>query len=59
MKPHGFYQACKVFGKNSTACEERDVDGTTVIEMALCPKQDMKVWYVYMCVCEKVLLVHS
>ena len=46
VKPHGFYQACKVCGKNSTSCEEKDVDGTTVIEIALDPKDDMKARYV-------------
>lgn len=35
VRPHGFYQACKVCGKNSTACVERDIDGTTVIEINL------------------------
>ena len=47
VKPHGFYQACKVCGKNSTSCEEKDVDGTTVIEIALDPKDDMKARYVF------------
>jgi len=41
MKPHGFYQACKVSGKNSTPCVERDIEGTTVIEILLEPKNDM------------------
>ena len=42
VKPHGFYQACKVCGKNSTSCEEKDVDGTTVIDIGLDPKDEMK-----------------
>lgn len=41
VKPHGFYQACKVYGKNTTQCMERDIDGTTVIEVALEPTEDM------------------
>jgi len=41
MKPHGFYQACKVSNKNSTACIERDIEGTTVIEITFDPKQEM------------------
>ncbi|ESO03438.1 hypothetical protein HELRODRAFT_80616 [Helobdella robusta] len=41
LKPHGFYQACKVTHKNSSACLERDIDGTTVIELPLDPKSDM------------------
>ncbi len=43
VRPHGFYQACKVSGKNSTSCEERDIEGTTVIEIPLDPKDDMTV----------------
>ncbi|XP_064640101.1 nuclear factor of activated T-cells 5-like isoform X2 [Lineus longissimus] len=42
VKPHGFYQACKVCGKNSAPCSERDIDGTTVIEMDFDPDEDMK-----------------
>ncbi|WAR12904.1 NFAT5-like protein [Mya arenaria] len=41
VRPHGFYQACKVCGKNSTQCVDRDIDGTTVIEITLCPSNDM------------------
>jgi len=41
MKPHGFYQACKVSGKNSTPCTERDIEGTTVIEILLEPQNEM------------------
>ena len=40
-RPHGFYQACKVCGKNATSCVEQDVDGTTVIEVQLDPQKDM------------------
>nr|AIU40987.1 NFAT protein [Pinctada fucata] len=42
VKPHGFYQACKVSGKNSTPCKEKEVDGTMVIEMELSAMNDMK-----------------
>ena len=41
VKPHGFYQACKVSGKNSTPCTERDIEGTTVIEIVLEPQNEM------------------
>jgi nuclear factor of activated T-cells 5 len=41
VKPHGFYQACKVSGKNSTPCMQKDVQGTTVIEIQLEPSTDM------------------
>ena len=41
VKPHGFYQACKVSGKNCTPCTERDIEGTTVIEIALEPQNEM------------------
>jgi nuclear factor of activated T-cells 5 len=41
VKPHGFYQACKVCGKNSTACSEKDIEGTVVIEIGLDPAEDM------------------
>jgi len=41
VKPHGFYQACKVSGKNSTPCTERDIEGTTVIEILLEPQNEM------------------
>ncbi|KAK3576363.1 hypothetical protein CHS0354_018911 [Potamilus streckersoni] len=40
-RPHGFYQACKVCGKNSTPCNDKDIDGTTVIEVDLKPSNDM------------------
>jgi len=41
VKPHGFYQACKVSSKNSTPCTERDIEGTTVIEILLEPQNEM------------------
>jgi len=41
VKPHGFYQACKVSSKNSTPCTERDIEGTTVIEIILEPQNEM------------------
>ena len=41
VKPHGFYQACKVCGKNATTCTEREIEGTTVIELQLLPSEDM------------------
>uniref|UniRef100_A0A3Q1G8M0 Nuclear factor of activated T-cells 5 n=1 Tax=Acanthochromis polyacanthus TaxID=80966 RepID=A0A3Q1G8M0_9TELE len=41
VKPHGFYQACRVTGRNTTACKEVDIDGTTVIEVALDPSSNM------------------
>ncbi|KAL4235336.1 regulation of calcineurin-NFAT signaling cascade [Mactra antiquata] len=41
VRPHGFYQACKVCGKNSTMCTEKDIDGTTVIEIELQSANDM------------------
>ena len=41
VKPHGFYQACQVCGKNATQSAQRDIDGTTVIEMQLQPANEM------------------
>ncbi|XP_043100480.1 nuclear factor of activated T-cells 5 isoform X2 [Puntigrus tetrazona] len=41
VKPHGFYQACRVTGRNTTACREVDVEGTTVIEVPLDPSSNM------------------
>ncbi|KAM7015914.1 nuclear factor of activated T-cells 5 isoform 2-T2 [Tautogolabrus adspersus] len=41
VKPHGFYQACRVTGRNTTACKEVDIDGTTVIEVSLDPSSMM------------------
>uniref|UniRef100_A0A672K4L4 Nuclear factor of activated T-cells 5-like n=1 Tax=Sinocyclocheilus grahami TaxID=75366 RepID=A0A672K4L4_SINGR len=41
VKPHGFYQACKVTGRNTTACKEVDIEGTTVIEVNLEPTNSM------------------
>ncbi|XP_025114590.1 uncharacterized protein LOC112576423 isoform X3 [Pomacea canaliculata] len=41
IKPHGFYQACRVCGKNSTPCTEREIEGTTVIEIEISPMNDM------------------
>ncbi|XP_061599243.1 nuclear factor of activated T-cells 5 isoform X2 [Cololabis saira] len=41
VKPHGFYQACRVTGRNTTACKEVDIDGTTVIEVTLDPSNNM------------------
>ncbi|KAH9515484.1 hypothetical protein Btru_011161 [Bulinus truncatus] len=43
VKPHGFYQACRVFGKNSTACTEQEIEGTTVIDVDILPENDMTV----------------
>ncbi|XP_069072977.1 nuclear factor of activated T-cells 5 isoform X1 [Pleurodeles waltl] len=41
VKPHGFYQACRVTGRNTTPCKEVDIDGTTVIEVSLDPSSMM------------------
>lgn len=41
VKPHGFYQACRVTGRNTTACTEVDIGGTTVIEVPLEPSTNM------------------
>ncbi|XP_077420933.1 nuclear factor of activated T-cells 5 isoform X2 [Vanacampus margaritifer] len=40
-RPHGFYQACRVTGRNTTACKEVDIGGTTVIEVPLDPSTNM------------------
>lgn len=48
VKPHGFYQACRVTGRNTTACQEVDIDGTTVIEVALDPSTNMTLAYVHL-----------
>ncbi|KAJ7409920.1 Nuclear factor of activated T-cells 5 [Willisornis vidua] len=41
VKPHGFYQACRVTGRNTTPCKEVDIEGTTVIEVGLDPSNNM------------------
>lgn len=41
VKPHGFYQACRVCVKNGSFSVEETYDGTNVIEMKLTPEQDM------------------
>lgn len=41
LGPHMFYQVCRVTGKNSTPCQERQVEGTAVIETVLEPESDM------------------
>ncbi|MBN3273726.1 NFAT5 factor, partial [Polyodon spathula] len=41
VKPHGFYQACRVTGRNTTPCKEIDIEGTTVIEVCLEPANNM------------------
>eukprot|EP00062_Callorhinchus_milii_P005186 gi/632944396/ref/XP_007887485.1/ PREDICTED: nuclear factor of activated T-cells 5 isoform X2 [Callorhinchus milii] len=41
VKPHGFYQACRVTGRNTTPCKEVDIEGTTVIEVSLEPGNNM------------------
>lgn len=46
VKPHGFYQACRVTGRNTTACKEVVIDGTTVIEVSLDPSTNMTLAYV-------------
>lgn len=47
VKPHGFYQACRVTGRNTTACKEVNIDGTTVIEVVLDQSTNMTLAYVY------------
>ncbi|CAG5118372.1 unnamed protein product, partial [Candidula unifasciata] len=42
-KPHGFYQACRVSGKNSTSCVEQEIEGTVVLEVDLLPENNMTV----------------
>lgn len=49
VKPHGFYQACRVTGRNTTACREVDIEGTTVIEVPLDPSSNMTLAYVTTC----------
>lgn len=49
VKPHGFYQACRVTGRNTTACREVDIEGTTVIEVPLDPSSNMTLPYVIAC----------
>ena len=46
VRPHGFYQACRVTGRNTTACKEVDTEGTTVIEVPLDPSTSMTLAYV-------------
>ena len=41
VKPHGFYQACRVCVKNGSYSNEETYDGTNVIEMKLTPELDM------------------
>ncbi|KAF6214285.1 hypothetical protein GE061_009025 [Apolygus lucorum] len=41
--PHMFYQACRVSGKNSTPCVEKNVNGTVLIEIEFDPSKDMTV----------------
>ncbi|XP_018425918.1 PREDICTED: nuclear factor of activated T-cells 5 [Nanorana parkeri] len=41
VKPHGFYQACRVTGRNTTPCKEVDIESTTVIEVMLDPSNMM------------------
>ncbi len=41
IRPHGFYQACQVSGKNATPSIGKDIEGTTVIEIKLEPSNDM------------------
>lgn len=43
VTPHMFYQACRVTGKNSTPCTEKNIDGTIVIEIDIEPAKDMTV----------------
>ena len=45
VKPHGFYQACKVCGKTASQCQETDIEGTTVIEIPLQAKDDFTARY--------------
>ena len=45
VRPHGFYQACRVAGRNSTPSMERDIDGTSVIEVELHPSENMAARY--------------
>lgn len=55
VKPHGFYQACRVTGRNTTACKEVDIDGTTVIEVSLDPSTNMTLAYVHLLASEWVI----
>ncbi|XP_065224829.1 nuclear factor of activated T-cells 5 isoform X3 [Planococcus citri] len=41
VTPHMFYQACRVTGKNSTPCVEKNIEGTIVIEIDTEPTKDM------------------
>lgn len=52
VRPHGFYQACRVTGRNTTACKEVDIGGTTVIEVPLDPSTNMTLAYVLCCLGE-------
>ncbi|XP_014679270.1 PREDICTED: nuclear factor of activated T-cells 5-like [Priapulus caudatus] len=41
VRPHGYYQACEVQGKNSCPCEKRQQEGTHIIELELSPESNM------------------
>lgn len=56
VKPHGFYQACRVTGRNTTACKEVDIEGTTVIEVPLDPSSSMILAYVTTCQLSRIAL---
>ena len=40
VAPHVFYQACRVTGKNSTACSETKINGTVLIEIKMNENDD-------------------
>ncbi|XP_071824502.1 uncharacterized protein [Apostichopus japonicus] len=39
VRPHGYYQACKVTGQNATPCSEVDMEGTKVIRIPWQPQE--------------------
>lgn len=39
VRPHGYYQACKVTGQNATPCSEADMEGTKVIRIPWQPPE--------------------
>lgn len=53
VAPHMFYQACRVFGKNSTPCTEVKEDGTVLIDIEFDPQKN---WHVT-CDCVGILKV--
>ena len=57
--PHLFYQASRIAGKNSTNCQLKKVDGTSIILMEATPSNNMEINVDCIGILKVISLIHD